>query len=374
MAEFLTSMEGWDSFKPVTSGTNPLAEARALNLIRNADRVSPRKHAAMMEEAITTSDFPYLFGQILDRQLLANYRSVQSDWRSYVRVSSVADFNTVRREKLRGLDNQLAKVVEKGEYLASKPTNSRYTYSLAKYGRQFDISWESIINDSLGAFGDIPTRFATAAIRTEERFVTGLYAVAGGTGNTALYGATITDDGQAITNKGSLPLSITNLETTLGLMQNQTDPNGEPIGITARHLVVPPQLELSARSILSSTIKQYSEGAAGTPTPYPTVNVLPQLGIQLHVNPFLPIIDTTKGTTGWYLFADPSEGASLEVGFLRGHETPEIVMKNSDKVSVGGGVVSPFEGDFATDNIFYRVRHVIGGGQLDPRFTYFQSG
>jgi hypothetical protein len=49
-------------------------------------------------------------------------------------------------------------------------------------------------------------------------------------------------------------------------------------------------------------------------------------------------------------------------------------MKASDKVSVAGGLISPFAGDFATDDIFYRVRIVCGGTQLDPRFTYSQDG
>jgi hypothetical protein len=60
--------------------------------------------------------------------------------------------------------------------------------------------------------------------------------------------------------------------------------------------------------------------------------------------------------------------------YLLGHETPEICMKASDKVSVTGSPLSPFSGDFATDNIFYRVRIVCGGTQLDPRMTYAQVG
>ena len=45
-------------------------------------------------------------------------------------------------------------------------------------------------------------------------------------------------------------------------------------------------------------------------------------------------------------------------------------MKASDKVSIGGGPVSPFAGDFATDNVFYRVRSVFGGTALDWRASY----
>jgi hypothetical protein len=58
--------------------------------------------------------------------------------------------------------------------------------------------------------------------------------------------------------------------------------------------------------------------------------------------------------------------------FLRGYEAPEIVMKASDKITAGGGQLSPFSGDFDTDDIKYRVRAVMGGSRLDPRFAYAQ--
>jgi hypothetical protein len=375
--EFMKIMENWNGFQTLR-GTRKVPEAAmaaTIDLLMNKDRLSKRMHEARLEEAITTSDFPYLFGQVIDRQLLANYKAIYPDWKSYVRMATVPDFNTVRREKLHGSDNHLDEVPEKGEYQPVKPTNCRYTYTVKKYGRQFDISWESLINDSLGAFNDIPQRFATAALRSEARFVTGLYAAATGDGNPALYGATITDCGQAITNLGVLPLTIANLETTMGLMAAQLDPNGEPIGIRPKHLVVGPALEFTARAILTSALKQWTEVGAGAGVPMPTTNVIPQMGLQLHVDPFIPIIDTTHGTTSWYLFADPSEGAALEFAYLRGYESPEVVMKASNKVAVGGGgLSSPFSGDFETDNVMYRVRHVFGGAPLDPRMTYLQSG
>jgi len=265
----------------------------------------------------------------------------------------------------------LPEVSEKGEYLVAPMGNGKYSISLKKRGRQFDISWESIINDAMGAFSDIPARFSNAAIRTEARIVTSLFASATGP-NVLLFGAPILDvDGQNIVNVGDLPLTITNLETTLTKMGEQTDAKGEPISISGIHLVVPKSLELTARAILTSVLRQQ----AGSATPVPTANVVSQMGIQLHVNPYLPIVDTSgnKNTT-WYVFASPSEGAAIEYARLLGHESPEICMKASDKASVGGGVISPFDGDFATDNIFYRVRIVGGGTQLDPRFAYAQDG
>jgi len=54
--------------------------------------------------------------------------------------------------------------------------------------------------------------------------------------------------------------------------------------------------------------------------------------------------------------------------------SPELYMKSSDQVVVGGGLSNPMGGDFATDNIFYKVRHVFGGVVLSSRAGYASSG
>jgi hypothetical protein len=77
-----------------------------------------------------------------------------------------------------------------------------------------------------------------------------------------------------------------------------------------------------------------------------------------------------NGLTAWYLVADPRDIAAIEVDYLVGHERPEICMKASDKVSISGGSISPMDGDFATDNVFYRVRDVFGANRLDWRACY----
>jgi len=208
---------------------------------------------------------------------------------------------------------------------------------------------------------------------TENWLVTSLYAMVTGP-HTGLYGATITDvDGQAITNLGTLNLTIANLETTVNAVASQTDPNGNPIINWALYLVVPPALELTGRAILTSTLMAYAATAAAA-TPLATQNVIAQYGLQLRVDPFLPIIDTSANRNRtWYVFADPSLAPAVEALFLRTHESPEICMKSSDKVSSGGGNMSPFSGDFATDNVMYRIRHCMGGIRLDPRYTYAQA-
>ena len=375
MPDFLKLMESWAGYVPSSDmQVNESALAAVIDLMDNKARWPAHRHEYLLKEVITTSDFPYLFGVAIDRQMLAMYRSAMVDWKSWFKVSSLPNFNTHTREKVQGNDTVLPRVTEKGEYLVSPMSDYRYSIHVNKYGRQFDISWEAIINDSMGAFSNMAERFARAALNTESWLATSTYASAAGP-NVLLFGTPITDiDGQLVTNQGVLPLTIGNLEATLALMARQTDVLGTPIQVRGVHLVVPPDLEFTARQILSSAVKMWTESAGGGATAYPTTNVISQYGLQLHVDPWLPIIDATAtDDTTWYLFAAPAQGVACEFSYLRGYESPEICMKNSDKVAVGGGApLSPFSGDFATDNIFYRVRHVIGSAQMDPRFCYAQ--
>lgn len=376
MPEFLNVMKDWDGYVPARAANlSEAALARFNNLISNADRQPAHRHEYLLREAITTSDFPSLFGFTLERDMMARYKAAIPDWRSWCKVGNLPNFNAGELHKLQGNDTLLPRVAEKGEYLVAPMSAGYYTRRLYKWGRQFDISWEALVNDALGAFNDFAQRFADAVTYTRAYNVTDLIASAAGP-DVALFGAAVVDgaDGQAINNVGVLALTIANLETTLALMAAQTDVMGNPLGIQGKHLVVPPGLEMTARSILTSTLKMWEElGGAGGPLPYPTTNVIPQLGIQLHVNPLLPVIDVSGNRNGtWYVFADLSQGAAIQMDFLRGYEDPEICMKASDKVAVGGAALGSLTGDFATDNVFYRVRDVHGGCRLDPRMTYAQ--
>jgi len=380
MAEFLKTMEGWDKFSSVDSRKADNSKLiKAVELLTNKEGLSQRGHEYKLEEAVGTSDFPYLFGQIIDRQLLASYKAPVDplySWEDYFGYSTLANFNPAQKSKVVGKSKMLSQVPERGEYQYDKPSAYQYELALKKYGKGFGISWESLINDSMNAFGSIPGDMATAAKDTEGHFATSLMTSASGP-NSLLYGDTITDCGQDLTNIGSLPLTIANLEKTIGLMKSQKSPDGVAMRVRPKYLVVPPQLELTARAILTSTFKQWTEVGSGGGVPMPTANVLPQTGLQLRVNEWLPYIDTTAGDTTWYLMGDPrmSGGSAVEFARLRGNEQPEVVMKSSNKVSVsGGGEVNAMSGSFENDTIEYRVRIAIGGAQVDPRMTYAQVG
>jgi hypothetical protein len=373
------SSSGYFSCRAIESRIENFEEKldKCIELMTNRKQWSPHRHIYLLKEALTTSDFPLMFGNVLDRALLARYRVAAPDWREYSRQAVRRDMTRPAQIfKTWGAEGVLSTVNEKGEYPASKIQEAKYTAVLQKYGRSIVMSWETLLADDLGVFTTIPDRFARAALRTEWRVATSQFVASTGP-HTNLYGATVTDvDGVAITNKGTLTFSATNLDATLALMAQQVDADGEPIEVTGIHLVVPPKLALEARAVITSSLRTVAAAGTTDATYYvPTANVLSDLPLRLHVNKYLRIIDTSSGRDKtWYVFADPAEGPAFEVDFLAGYETPQVVMKASDKVTIGGAPVSPFDGDFHSDNVRFRVRHICGGTQLDPRFTYAQVG
>jgi hypothetical protein len=68
----------------------------AARLVRNV--LSGSRWAALkFREALTTSDFPSLFGDILDRQILANYAEQKYTWPLYCKRGTIQDFRVAKR-------------------------------------------------------------------------------------------------------------------------------------------------------------------------------------------------------------------------------------------------------------------------------------
>ncbi len=365
-------LEDWDSFararapKADQQFNVKLKEVR--ELLMGTDGRPAHVSEFMLREVMTTSDFPLLFANTLERELLARFKPIPRQMRQIVRLGKGRDFRVIDRYRVDGLTKRLNKIVEKGEYLADKLDETRYYYNLEKYGRQADFSWEAWKNDDLGAFEDVPGRLAHAVINTEEWFITNLFWAAAGP-RAAFF--SIANGGAAVATP---VLAIGSLEDGVEAMAAFTDPSGEPILNRPVSLVVGPALEFVARQILTSANKMWIVAAAAGIQAYPTTNVISQYGLKLIVNPWIPIVDTTTGATTWALFSDPNQCPAGELGQLRGHENPQIHMKSPDMVRVGGGLTDPFEGDFATDNIIFRVRHIMGGVTMDGQGGYASDG
>lgn len=326
-----------------------------------ADVLEGRRPMHYLREAMTTSDFPNLFGDILDRQLLGAYREYPVAYASYVRTSTVSDFRTVKRFAVDGADGELDLVPEQSPYPATSVSDLVDSYVVAKRGKRFPLSWETMVNDDLDALRDAPTRLARGARRSEQRFVTGLYVGASGP-HASLYAG-----GFANIVTGNPALSIDALQTAMQVLAAQTD-NGEPIYFETVTLVVPPALEITARQIVNATeIRSTAAAGGGSATSELVATNWMRGRVNVVVDPYIPLVATTaNGSRSWFLFGNPADGRpALELGKLRGHAEPALFMKRSDAQRIGGTAGPDGDlADFDTDTIQYKVRHVFGGTRL----------
>lgn len=371
-------------------GTNPVVYKQTLTEAIKflADVKRGRKHYSLLREAMTTDDFPLYFGDILDRSLMARYELWPADWEAFARRVEVNDFRDAKViPPLYGADGPLDIVPQGDQYPdAALYEQEPILWSVQKYGRKVPISWETLINDDLNFFTDIPDRLARAARRTEHRLVADLFIGASGP-NTTLYTSghkniVTTANGSVAGNNPAL--SINGLQSAYIVLTKMTDETGEPIYRDMVTLVVPPALEVTAKNMLSATtIWDSSLLGGGQPDNGTTsgerrlqVDNWMRNKVRLVVDPYIPILaSSANGNTSWFLFADPnSSREAIRIGFLRGHTSPEIWMKSPNAIRMGGGNVGALEGDFDTDSIEYRVRHVTGVTQVDYKATVMSNG
>lgn len=376
-----------------------------------------------LQEALTTSDFGVLFGDVLDRSVLANYAECPYSWSTYCKRATISDFRLAKIFRIdRGaavLDGPLLPnsygatgsgptgLEQASEYPQRKRQATDYTDQLYKFGARMDFAWETLINDDLDALKDTPALFGRAARRTEEERATKLYCSTTGPNATFFSNANLNLVNATVlptlnTTWGlpnNPPLTIDAIQAAMIIMMNQTDLDGEPISIEGFTLVVAPQNKVTAMNILNAR-ELWANNNGGT---YATPNSNSAISLQrlitenwakgmckLAVNYYLNRVITTgsRGATSWFLFADPDAGRpALQQSFLRGHEAPEMFMKSPNSIAIGEGrmgpgagsmpgtmMANPMDGDFETDNIAYKIRHVIGGTLLDPIMAVASNG
>jgi Mu-like prophage major head subunit gpT len=364
-----------------------------------------------LREAMSISDFPNIFGDIIDRAVIANYRETPYMWNMVANDATVQDFRPIKRFRVDYGTKVLDAVEMGGPYTERKlsdnavagatgqstpPSSSAanaagyYGYSLQKYGNRMPFFWETMIDDDLNALKDTPARFGRAARRAEEKFVTQLFANNTTFFNHSNFSNTVVATGPYTTVNP--PLSISALAQAMTIMSNQRDLDGEPIEIESVVLVVPPALKVTAQNILNADYFWANDqggtiGADGSLQRLNVANWAKNI-VSLGVNYYLPIVDGTYGQQGWYLFANPKGGRpALEFGRLRGHIMPELFMKMPNAIAIGEGMMgpgpgpvigtqsmNPIEGDFDTDAIHYKIRHVFGGTTMDPLMAVFSNG
>lgn len=285
----------------------------------------------------STSDFPFVLENVVTKTLRAAYEGTMRSFTPWTRRAVLPDFKEISRVQLGGAPT-LKRIVEGGEYEQGTIGEGREKYRVQKYGRLVNISWETIVNDDLGAFTRVPEMFGRSAADLESDIV---YAIL--TANAALSDTVALFDA-AHGNLGTAGvISDTTLSEGREKMLLQKGIEGRYITVRPEFLIVPPQQLTLAQKIL------------GTVIPESTANV------NIWAGALTPIVEPRlqdASDNSWYLAASPNAIDTIEYAYLEGYE----------------GVFTETKQGFEVDGVMIKCRHVFGAKAIDYRGLFKNVG
>jgi hypothetical protein len=293
-----------------------------------------------LSEAIDSSTFTNALANSITKKMIRDYNMMNLDsWKNFVDIIPVSDFKQQERVRIGGYGN-LSAVAQGSSYPAiTSPTDEKVTYTLSKYGGVETITLEAIRNDDVYALRKIPTRLARAAAQTLHEHIFNWFK-----NNSVLY------DGKQFfhndhNNLGSAALDSTSLGNARLAMKKQTQSgSNKALGLRARYLIVPSDLEITAYDL--------------TRLGYGQNNNIPTFLQEQKIIPI--VVDYWPDGNNWYLVADPKDAVCIELGFLDGRQEPELII--SDEPSNGSL--------FTNDTITYKIRHIYSSAVLDYRAAF----
>jgi HK97 family phage prohead protease len=325
--------------RPFVGLTMPELARECLN--RNGIQVYGASSVSLVERALhSTSDFPYVLQDAINKSLRASYDAATSAVRQLARQVTSPDFRTRHRMMLDSSGFTLDPVTETGEFNYGSMVDAEETYSLATFGKIFGISRQAIVNDDVAAFADIPRRLGQAAAAFEATQLVNLLTSGSGLGPLMKDGNRLFHSSHGnVSGTGAAP-SDTTLTAGLLAMRKQTGPGGGLIVVEPRYIVVPPDIEVATRKVIALI------------QPTATTDVNPWTFLSLVVEPRL------TNTTRWYLVASPDAIDGLEFSYLSGAEGPQV------ETRAGWNV----------DGVETKVRLDFGCGFIESRSWYTNAG
>lgn len=357
-----------EALRPSSPEMVRVIEANYPGLFR---RISPvLAEAYGLQEAHTTSDFPLLMGDVLDRMMLARFNEVPPVWRQYISVGRpLRDFRAARLLQTDGGDGQWSEITEEDTLTYTTLSESGHTISAALYGKAVHLSWRMLINDDLDAFAEIPAILGRGGRRTIAKYACDLLFDANGPD------ATFISAGNGNLLTGNPDLAIDSLATAIQTVAGFVDSEGEPILVENMVLVHGPGLRVTVQNLLNQLSVDMTV-AGGVTNQTIRVNNWIVRGLTAVEDPYIPIIVTTgsRGSTSWLLCASPNAGRpAARIRFLQGFEQPNLYQKAPDTMRVSGGL-DDMVGDFNSMSHEYKGLVAFGGSTIEPKAVVGSNG
>jgi len=304
------TLEAAEKCKRDVSIGQVLLQAAKSNDYSGSDRLSSSSLGPILQAAFATHDISNLLAALVNKFLLAGFMSVEDSWKSISNVRSVSDFKNINLLRLNG-SFKFQKVGNGGELKVAQGSDTKRTLSADTWGIQTSLTRQDIINDDANALSQIPQRIGRGAALSLNESIWAEFEAS----NSSYF--------QAATAAAGNALSLSSLKTASTAWRRLKDPDGNPLGIAPKVLLVPPELELTAAELMTSALL-----ISGNTTAAPNGNVL-QGRYRVVTSAYL------SSSSTWWLMADALDLPALDVVFLNGQQVPTIEQVQADYSLLG---------------------------------------
>ncbi len=297
--------------------------------------VGPLLRAAFAPSGVTpfraagpsTMDVSGILSNVANKFIVRYFEAADAEWRKIAKRRPVNDFKEITSYSL-AADFTYKKIPPGGVFKHGTLGEVAYSNRADTHGRAFAIDRRDIINDDLGAFNQVAFQLGRGgALAFNDvfwaAFLNNLSFFTSGHGNF--------DDG------AETALCLAALEAAETLFLTQAGPDGQPMAVSPRVLLVPTQLKRTALRLMNSTeVRQLADadessavGAYGTNNTFAGDFVVAS-------TPYLSSARFTGySARKWYLLADPNELPVIEACFLNGQERPTVESADADFKTLG---------------------------------------
>lgn len=285
--------------------------------------------------AHSTSDFPKILEDSARKILEESLAAAPPSYKAWASRRRFQDFKPHKFLRV-GDFPAFTQVPEPAQVIFGTASESREQVQLVSYTSGISFTREALVNDDLGALSSISTSIAARASAAEDELTYALLA-----------SNPVMADGFVLfsTEHGNLAatpstIDVANVALAEYAMRTQTTPDGLPLNLAPRFLIVGPERALKAQQLVSFIAAPDTKSV----NPY---------GGALQV-----IVDSNISGNEWYLCCDPLRLASIVFGHLNGAESAEVWVAR----------------DLITRSLRINAGLDFGVGAIDHRGVYKNAG
>ena len=283
-----------------------------------------------IKASFSTINLPGILSNAINKRIKAGWDYAEDSWRKIADITSVSDYKQFSTYVLNS-KGDYEEVANGGTIPTGELAETGYNNQLKRYGLMFSIDEMDIINDDMNAINQRAFQFGRKASLKLNKVFWQLFQA-----DTEFFKVA---NNNIVTAAGAL--SADSLAKLVKAFRKQTDVNGDILGYEPKILLVPAALEVEAQKLYfdaeirdTTASKQYLTG-----NPWR--------------NKFVPVASAyLTSDDDYYLLADPTIAATMQVAFLNGQQAP---------------VVESNPTNFDTFGISYRGKFSFGVAFMDTK-------